>query len=143
LPQVGQQRGGEGPEGHGGGPLAVIGVDVEEEHGAFVEGLRVFGVQLAVGEEHAVPAEGVPAPARMRTQAGQVGVHVAVAEHGEEVVVDLEAELGGECEEGEGSFGRLASGSEVGARHIGSIGLGSSGSYSLRRCEWREGVGVI
>ena len=39
--------------------------------------------------------------------------------------MDLEAELGGEGEEGEGSFGRLRSGSKVWARHIGSIGLGS------------------
>jgi len=44
LPQVGQQRGGEGPEGRGGGPPAVVGADVEEEAGALVEGLRVFGV---------------------------------------------------------------------------------------------------
>ena len=52
---------------------------------------------------------------------------VAVAGHGEEeeVVVDLEAELGGEGEEGEGSFGRFGSRSEVKARHIGSVGLGS------------------
>jgi len=86
--------------------------------------MHVFGVQLAVGKEHAVPAEGAPAPAR--TWAGQVGVRVAVAGHGEEeAVVDLEAELGGEGEEGEGSFGRLVSGSEVGARHIGSVGFGS------------------
>ena len=39
--------------------------------------------------------------------------------------MNLEAELGGEGEEGEGSFRMLGSGSEVGARHIGSIGLGS------------------
>ena len=53
-------------------------------------------------------------------------MRVAVIGHGEEeVVVDLEAELGGEGEEGEGNFGRLASGSKVGARHIGSVGLGS------------------
>jgi len=57
LPQVGQQRGGESPEGHGSGPRAAMGVDEEEEAGALVEGLRVFGVQLAVGEKHAVPAE--------------------------------------------------------------------------------------
>jgi len=69
-----------------------------------------------------VLAKGVPAPAR--TRAGPVGVRVAVAGHGEEeVVVDLEAELDGEGEEGEGR--RLASGSEVKARHIGSVGLGS------------------
>ena len=83
-------------------------------------------MQLAVGEEHAVLAEGGPAPARGRTRAGQVGVRVAIAGHGEEeVVVDLEAELGGEGEEGEGSFGRLRSGSKVRARYIGSVGLGS------------------
>jgi hypothetical protein len=53
-------------------------------------------------------------------------VRVAVAGLGEEeVVVDLEAELRGEGEEGEGSFGRLGSRSKVKARHIGSVGLGS------------------
>ena len=77
LPQVGQQRGGEGPEGGGGGLSAAVGVDIEEEAGALVEGLRVFGVQLVVGEEHAVAAEGVSAPAP--APAGQVGVRVAVA----------------------------------------------------------------
>jgi len=59
-------------------------------------------------------------------QAEQVGVRVAVAGPGEEeVVIDLEAELGGEGEEGEESFGRLGSGSKVRARHIRSVGLGS------------------
>ena len=53
-------------------------------------------------------------------------MRVAVAGHGEEeVVVDLEAELGGEGEEGKGGFGRLGSRSKVRARHIGSVGLGS------------------
>jgi hypothetical protein len=55
-----------------------------------------------------------------------VNVRVAAAGLGEEdVVVDLEADLGREGEEGEGSFGRLGSRSEVKARHIGSVGLGS------------------
>jgi len=59
------------------------------------------------------------------TPVEHVGVSAAVAGHGEEeVVVDLETELGGEGEEGEGSFRRLASGSEV-RRHIRSVGLGS------------------
>jgi len=52
--------------------------------------------------------------------------------------VDLEAELGGEGEEGEGSFGRVESGSEVGARHTGSVGLSSIAwlrwRCGLRRC---------
>ena len=52
---------------------------------------------------------------------------VAIAGHGggEEVVVDLEAELGREGEKGEGRFGRLRSRSKVKARHIGSVSLGS------------------
>ena len=116
--QVGQQPGGEGPEGRGGRPRAVVGVDVEEESGALVEGLRVFGVQLAVGEEHDVL---VPAPALAQMRVGRVGVRVDVARGRgeEEVIVNLEAELGGEGEEGEGSSGT------VGARHIGSVGFGS------------------
>ena len=67
-------------------------------------------------------------------------VRVAVARgHGEEeVVVDLEAELGGEGEEGEGGFGGVRFG--VGARHVRGIGLDSiawlgSGRCGLWRCE--------
>jgi hypothetical protein len=69
-----------------------------------------------------VAAEGVPAPAPRR-----VCGHVAVGHgHGEqEIVVDLEAELGGEGEEGEGSFRTVRSGSKVGVPHIGSVGLGT------------------
>ena len=65
--------------------------------------------------------------------------------------MDLEAELGGEGEEGEGSFGRFESGPEVGARHTGSVGLGLIAwlgwwevwSMEVRWEAWREGVGVI
>ena len=61
--------------------------------------------------------------ARAQTLAKRVGGHEVEARvHGEEV--DLEAELGGEGKEGEGSFGRFGSASKVRARHIGSVGLG-------------------
>jgi len=129
----------EGPGG-GGGLLVIAGVDEEEEVSALVEGLHVFSVQLAVNEEHVDEGRvvvGDPVPEQMR--AGQVGVYV-VGHHvhgGEEVVVDLEAELGGEGEEGGGSFGT------VGARHIGSVGLGSIAWLGWWEAWYREGVGVI
>ena len=76
------------------------------------------------------------------TLGGRVAVHVSVVrEHGE-VAVDLEAELGGACEEGEGSFGRVWSGPEVGVRHIASVGLGSIAWLEWWEV-WREGVRVI